>query len=122
MRGLGAARRLPKPRCHPQAIAKNFPSQKSNEGAILDPLADKVLMGASFGALAYTGLIAAPLAALCVTRDVALVGGTALKMRQFGGAAVTEVKASQLSRVNTVLQSAAVGGYGLFRVPRWNRD
>lgn len=55
-------------------IARNF-KQKSPLGAILDPLADKLLMTASYLTLGYFGKIPAWLTVLVICRDVIIVGG-----------------------------------------------
>ncbi len=55
-------------------IARNF-KQKSPLGAILDPLADKLLMTASYLTLGYFGKIPAWLTVVVICRDVVIVGG-----------------------------------------------
>ncbi len=55
-------------------IARNF-QQKSPLGALLDPLADKLLMTASYLTLGYFGKIPAWLAVVVISRDVIIVGG-----------------------------------------------
>jgi len=52
--------------------------QRSTFGAMLDPLADKVLLVTSFLCLALQGWIPRWLAVLVVSRDVFIVGGLAL--------------------------------------------
>lgn len=52
--------------------------QRSNFGAILDPLADKILLDTSFVCLALQDWIPIWLAVLVVSRDVFIVGGLAL--------------------------------------------
>ncbi len=52
--------------------------QRSNFGAMLDPLADKILLDTSFVCLALQDWIPSWLAVLVVSRDVFIVGGLAL--------------------------------------------
>lgn len=52
--------------------------QRSNFGAMLDPLADKILLDTSFTCLAMQEWIPIWLAVLVVSRDVFIVGGLAL--------------------------------------------
>lgn len=61
-------------------IARNF-QLKSPLGAILDPLADKLLMTASYLTLGYFGKIPAWLTVVVICRDIIIVGGIiALKL------------------------------------------
>jgi cardiolipin synthase (CMP-forming) len=61
-------------------IARNF-KQKSPLGALLDPLADKLLMTASYLTLGYFEKIPAWLTVVVISRDVVIVGGIiALKL------------------------------------------
>jgi cardiolipin synthase len=55
-------------------IARNF-QQKSPLGAVLDPLADKLLMSASYITLGYFAKIPPWLAVFVISRDVVIVGG-----------------------------------------------
>lgn len=55
-------------------IARNF-HQKSPLGALLDPLADKLLMTASYLTLGYFDKIPAWLTVVVISRDVVIVGG-----------------------------------------------
>nr|XP_037274619.1 probable cardiolipin synthase (CMP-forming) isoform X1 [Rhipicephalus microplus] len=55
-------------------VARSFPSQQSNLGTVVDPLADKCLVATLFLSLTVAGLIPVPLTALIVTRDITLVG------------------------------------------------
>jgi cardiolipin synthase (CMP-forming) len=61
-------------------IARNF-KQKSPLGALLDPLADKLLMTASYLTLGYFEKIPAWLTVVVISRDVVILGGIiALKL------------------------------------------
>ncbi|MBM4288468.1 MAG: CDP-diacylglycerol--glycerol-3-phosphate 3-phosphatidyltransferase [Deltaproteobacteria bacterium] len=55
-------------------IARNF-KQKSPLGAFLDPLADKLLMTASYLTLGYFEKIPAWLTVVVISRDVVIIGG-----------------------------------------------
>jgi cardiolipin synthase len=55
-------------------IARNF-KQKSPLGALLDPLADKLLVTASYLTLGYFEKIPAWLTVVVISRDVVIVGG-----------------------------------------------
>lgn len=61
-------------------IARNF-KQKSPLGAILDPMADKLLITASYLTLGYFEKIPAWLTVIVISRDVVILGGIiALKL------------------------------------------
>ena len=55
-------------------LAKTF-SWQSNIGALLDPMADKLLLSASFATLAIAGWVPVWLAALVIVRDLVIIGG-----------------------------------------------
>ena len=55
-------------------IARAF-NQKSQIGAFLDPLADKILLVAAFIALAARGFIPAWLTVVAISRDVLILLG-----------------------------------------------
>lgn len=55
-------------------LAKQF-SWHTRIGALLDPIADKLLVAGTFITLAYTGNIPVWLAAVVVFRDVVIIGG-----------------------------------------------
>ena len=55
-------------------LAKRF-DWHTRIGALLDPIADKLLVGGTFITLVFTGLIPAWLAAMVIVRDVVIVGG-----------------------------------------------
>lgn len=83
-------------------------------GAFLDPAADKVLMGTTFIALAWTGHVAVWLAALVVGRDLLIAGGAIvyrLRYRPFVHAATQLGKASTLVQMTLVV--VVVAGIGL---------
>jgi cardiolipin synthase len=88
-------------------------------GSFLDPLADKVFVGALLGTLTVKGLFPWQLATLVIGRDVALLGGSFIyrgltkpKDVEFfatTGQGVIEVKPTFISKVNTVLQMSVLG-------------
>lgn len=99
------------------ALARRW-NQTSKLGSFLDPLADKIMVVATSGALAWTGALPLPLVVLWLLRDVTLVQGASWHryrslpvpktLRSFvavspAGMAVT---ASPLSKANTVGQVA----------------
>ncbi|MFM7395689.1 MAG: CDP-alcohol phosphatidyltransferase family protein [Gammaproteobacteria bacterium] len=77
----------------------------SEIGRILDPIADKILLVATFLACTWQGLIPVWLAIAAVARDVMLVGGAFIYRAWFGP---IKGSPSVLSKVNTGLQIAVV--------------
>ncbi|NDY55903.1 CDP-diacylglycerol--glycerol-3-phosphate 3-phosphatidyltransferase [Desulfovibrio sulfodismutans] len=91
--------------------------QRSRLGAMLDPLADKILLVTSFVCLAIKGWIPDWLAVVVVSRDVIIVGG--LAVLSFSGVDVKErIKPLMVSKVNTTAQMllilAVLGGRAFF--------
>ncbi len=88
-------------------IARRF-NMQSDLGSYLDPLADKVLITAGAVSLAYAGLLPLPLVALILVRDLTLAQGTAWHLYRTAKTArlPVQLEASQLSKANTVLQTA----------------
>ena len=74
---------------------------QSRLGALLDPVADKLLVAGMFITLAYIQLIPAWLAAVVITRDVVIVGG-ALAYNFLIGPVPGEP--TQISKLNTALE------------------
>ncbi len=60
-------------------LAKRF-DWHTRLGALLDPIADKLLMAASFVTLAYVGQIPVWLAGIVVFRDLVIIGGAIRKL------------------------------------------
>ena len=58
-------------------VAKRL-KQESVLGSYLDPLADKAVIVSVIGALGWTGVLSGPVVAVLLSRDILLVGGTAL--------------------------------------------
>nr|WP_246329551.1 CDP-alcohol phosphatidyltransferase family protein [Chthonobacter rhizosphaerae] len=62
------------------AIARTFPSQASELGRYLDPIADKALLVCIYVTLAITGYVPNWLAVLVVSRDVLIVGAVVFSL------------------------------------------
>ncbi|MBF0482711.1 MAG: CDP-alcohol phosphatidyltransferase family protein [Desulfovibrionaceae bacterium] len=81
--------------------------QRSNLGAMLDPLADKMLLVASFVCLAIQGLIPLWLAVIVVSRDIIIVGG--LLLLTFLDIDVkSRIRPTFVSKLNTTAQMTLV--------------
>ena len=85
-------------------IARRY-HQTTELGALLDPLADKILLTASFWVLSLLGVLPVWLTILVVSRDAMIVGG-ALFLRSIQGQSV--VAPSFLGKVTTCLQLATI--------------
>lgn len=81
-------------------IAKTF-DRKTDLGAILDPLADKVLLDGIYAALAISGHLPIWLACLVIGRDVLIVIGVILIRRRDP---VFRVRPLKVGKVNTFAQ------------------
>jgi len=81
--------------------------QRSTFGAMLDPLADKILLVTSFLCLAFQDWIPRWLAVLVVSRDVFIVGG--LAMLQYSGVDVKRgIRPVLISKCATLAQISLV--------------
>lgn len=81
-------------------LAKRF-DWHTRFGALLDPIADKLLVAGTFITLAYTGQIPVWLAALVIGRDVVIIGGATVYnflIRPVEG------EPTRISKLNTALQ------------------
>jgi cardiolipin synthase len=87
-------------------IAKRF-DRRTRLGALLDPLADKVLLVSVYVTLGIAGQLWAWLVVLVVFRDVMIVGGFLLV--QAIAAAPRPLRPLFISKVNTGVQVALVG-------------
>lgn len=77
--------------------------QRSQLGAMLDPVADKLLLITAFMCLALGGLVSSWLAVLVISRDVMLIGGMALL--HFWGVNIRDrIRPTYLSKFNTNAQ------------------
>lgn len=78
---------------------------RSRLGAILDPLADKLLMVCTYATLGWLGLLPLWLVGLVLGRDLVIVSGALAYHRLCGG---IEMAPSHISKLNTLLQIALV--------------
>jgi cardiolipin synthase len=85
-------------------IARRY-HQATELGALLDPLADKILLTASFWVLSLMGVLPVWLTILVVSRDAMIVGG-ALFLRSIQGQSV--MAPSFLGKVTTCFQLATI--------------
>lgn len=76
---------------------------ESHLGGILDPLADKAMMAASYIMLAVLGLVPIWAVAIILGRDALIIGGYLGYTRKYGP---IQMKASLLSKANSVAQMA----------------
>jgi len=98
------------------AIARRWPSQQSKLGAVIDPLGDKLLVGATCFCLTYIQVIPLWLTCLFLSKDFFLIAYGLLVRYRTCPPPVTfkrflnpsmvnvEVQASMLSKTNTMLQ------------------
>ncbi|KAJ8387837.1 hypothetical protein AAFF_G00149860 [Aldrovandia affinis] len=101
-------------------IARNWANQKSALGSALDPLADKILISVLYISLTYAHLIPAPLTALVISRDVALIAAVfyvryktvppPVTLSKFFNPcyATAQLKPTLISKVNTAVQLVLV--------------
>ena len=81
-------------------LAKTF-DWHTRIGALLDPIADKLLVGGTFVTMFLTGLVPVWLAALVLLRDVVIIGG-ATAYNYF--VRPVEGEPTRISKLNTALQ------------------
>ena len=81
-------------------LAKRF-DWHTRLGALLDPVADKLLVAGAFITLVYTGHVPIWLASLVVLRDVIIVGGAAAYNFLVGP---VEGEPTRISKLNTALE------------------
>lgn len=84
--------------------ARGF-NQRTRLGAYLDPIADKLLLMASYISLAVLGIMPSWLSVIVITRDVLIVLGIAVFTIT---AMPVEIKPSLVSKLTTVIQLATV--------------
>ena len=107
-------------------IARSFPSQRSNFGSILDPLADKLLVGSIFITLCVTSHLPLYLIILTAIKDFSLMfGAIAVRLRTLPPAegsstkfsfsrffdptiSTVDVHPTVLGKMNTVLQLSLI--------------
>jgi len=81
-------------------LAKRF-DWRTRIGALLDPIADKLLVGGTFITMVVTGLIPLWMGVLVVVRDVVIVGGATLYNFLIKP---VEGEPTRISKLNTALQ------------------
>jgi cardiolipin synthase len=81
-------------------LAKQF-DWSSRLGALLDPVADKLLLVSSFAALTWTGLLPVWLLALVVARDVVIVSGAVVYNFRIQR---LDAEPTLISKFNTLMQ------------------
>ncbi len=86
------------------AIARLM-KQKTRIGAILDPIADKLLLASSFITLAVTGPVPEWLAVIVISRDVIILFGVLILILFQGG---VEIRPTVLSKCTTLMQLATI--------------
>ena len=91
-------------------IAKHF-DQRSRLGALLDPLADKMLLVSMFVTLGVTGRLPSWIVILVVFRDVLIVGGFLLAAAVSQPIVTTPLAVSKLNTALQLLLIAAVLGH-----------
>jgi cardiolipin synthase (CMP-forming) len=100
-------------------LAKRFGWQ-SELGAVLDPVADKLLMATAFVTLAFLRLVPLWLMATAIARDIIIVVGALLYRYCLGP---LSVRPSVVSKFNTLCQAAfilvVVGREGFSVPPQW---
>lgn len=102
-------------------VARNFPNQKSHLGSILDPLADKLLIGSLTITLTLSHMLPLTLAALIISRDVLLILYSLYIRYQMVEKPVTlskyvnvkkysqvQIEPDMISKVNTAFQLALI--------------
>lgn len=111
-------------------IARQWPSQMSKMGSFLDPMADKLLMGALVISLTYVDLLPLWLTGIVVFRDVFLIGaGFVIRYislpppktfaRYFDVThATAQLAPTFISKVNTAIQLVTVAAS--LGAPIWN--
>lgn len=92
--------------------------QRSQLGAMLDPLADKVLLVTSFICLAINGWIPVWLATLAVSRDAIIVGGLAV-LHFWGVDVKSRIRPIWSSKLTTTAQIGLVLFVMLERTFEW---
>jgi cardiolipin synthase len=79
--------------------------QKTRIGAILDPMADKLLLASSFVTMAVIGLLPGWLAVVVISRDIIILVGVLILFLLQGG---VEIRPSVLSKLTTLAQLGTV--------------
>ena len=102
-------------------LARQFAWQ-SRLGSILDPVADKLLLIATFVSLSQVGLISVWLVIAAISRDLIIVGGALLFHYRIGE---YDLKPSYISKFNTFMQIllvVSVLSLQITQIPLWVID
>jgi cardiolipin synthase len=79
--------------------------QRTLVGALLDPVADKLLMATAFIVLTYVHVVPLRLAIMVISRDIAIIVGSFLYLLLLDS---SDIRPTVLSKVNTVVQILTV--------------
>jgi cardiolipin synthase len=79
--------------------------QRTLAGALLDPIADKLLMATAFIVLSYVHIVPLRLAVMVISRDIVILVGSFLYLLLLDA---SEIRATGLSKANTVVQILTV--------------
>lgn len=79
--------------------------QRTLVGALLDPIADKLLMATAFIVLSWVHIVPLRLAVMVISRDVFIVVGSFLYLLLFDS---SDIRPTLLSKVNTAVQIVTV--------------
>jgi len=79
--------------------------QRTLVGALLDPIADKLLMATAFIVLAYVHIVPLRLAIMVISRDIFILVGSILYLLLLDS---SDIQATCLSKANTVVQVLTV--------------
>ena len=79
--------------------------QRTLVGALLDPIADKLLMATAFIVLSYVHIAPLRLAIMVISRDIVILTGSFLYLLLFDA---SDIRATGLSKANTAVQILTV--------------
>jgi cardiolipin synthase len=79
--------------------------QRTLVGALLDPIADKLLMATAFIVLSYVHIAPLRLAVMVISRDIIILVGSFLYLLLFDA---SDIRATGLSKANTAVQILTV--------------
>jgi len=86
-------------------ILARWLKQRTLVGALLDPIADKLLMATAFIVLAYVHIVPLRLAVMVISRDIFILVGSILYLLLLDS---SDIRATCLSKANTVVQVLTV--------------
>lgn len=86
-------------------ILARWLKQRTLVGALLDPIADKLLMATAFIVLAYVHIVPLRLAIMVISRDIFILVGSILYLLLLDS---SDIQATCLSKANTVVQVLTV--------------